>query len=307
MIKQLIIFLSLFCFTHVGAQNKTFTLSLYFAINEISSLSNFSRIDSLCASLQTSTCTINILGYADFLNSSAYNKVLSQRRTETIKNYLVKNKGAATLSIAGCKGQGEIFSKDNFSTEGEPVQRRVDLIINQRTSFKKIGTRDNKIQEVASTKETTTTPDNLKNKVLSETKKNPGEKKGIEDLEKGESLAIEGLSFIPGRHILVKSAIPVLEELLNTLKDHSTLKIEIQGHICCLNSEEEDGFDFDTHDRKLSENRAKAIYNYLVRNGIDKDRLTYKGYGHTNPKIKIERSPEDEQVNRRVEIKILEN
>ncbi len=107
--------------------------------------------------------------------------------------------------------------------------------------------------------------------------------------------------------MLVPSAIPILEELLTTLKEHPTLKIEIQGHICCLGPEEEDGLDYDTHENNLSETGQKQFIITLREMGIAAERLTYKGYGHTNPKIKIERSPDDEQVNRRVEIKILEN
>lgn len=104
----------------------------------------------------------------------------------------------------------------------------------------------------------------------------------------------------------MKQSIPVLEELLATLKENSQLKIEIQGHICCMPGDE-DGMDLDTKEMSLSENRAKLVFNYLVRNGIDESRLTYKGYGHTQPKVKPERTPEEEQMNRRVEIKVLEN
>jgi outer membrane protein OmpA-like peptidoglycan-associated protein len=57
--------------------------------------------------------------------------------------------------------------------------------------------------------------------------------------------------------------------------------------------------------QKLSEARALRVYNYLILNGISKTRMTTKGFGNTkpifpNPKLSIE-----EQMNRRVEIKIL--
>jgi flagellar motor protein MotB len=53
-------------------------------------------------------------------------------------------------------------------------------------------------------------------------------------------------------------------------------------------------------------NRAKFVYDYLIENGIEKERLSYKGYAHTRPKILVENTPEEEQINRRVEIKITE-
>jgi outer membrane protein OmpA-like peptidoglycan-associated protein len=272
------------CSLALFSQNKTFTLSLYYKINEVQSQSNFDRIDSLYKTFNKITYKINLYGYADFLNTDSYNKNLSQNRADAVKDHLLKKQNAH-LRVLVCVGKGETDSKDNQSPEGEPGQRRVDVCVMEENTIKKIGNRDNKIQEA---------------------KEKAPPKKGIEELEKGESLAIEGLNFIPGRHVLVESAGPVLEKLLTTLKEHSNLKIEIQGHICCIDGEI-DGMDFDTGDLKLSENRAKAIYDYLVKNGIDPERLTYKGYGHRRPKIPFERTPEEEQINRRVEIKVLEN
>ena len=88
------------------------------------------------------------------------------------------------------------------------------------------------------------------------------------------------------------------------MQDNPKLEIEIQGHICCIPSG--DGPDFDEPgSMKLSVNRAKAIYGYLVHNGIDKSRLSYKGLGADYKLIWEERTEHDRETNRRVEIKIL--
>jgi outer membrane protein OmpA-like peptidoglycan-associated protein len=110
---------------------------------------------------------------------------------------------------------------------------------------------------------------------------------------------------VPGRHLILQSSVPALQKLLKTLKDNPKLKVEIQGHVCCTNNGE-DGVDYDTREPKLSENRAKAIYEYLIDKGITKARLSYKGYGRSKPKEPVEDSPAKEQANRRVEILILE-
>ena len=133
----------------------------------------------------------------------------------------------------------------------------------------------------------------------------PQAKKKIEELNKGESVAIEGLSFVPGRHLILESAVPVLQKLLKTMKDNPKLKIEIQGHVCCTDGPE-DGLDYDTREKNLSEARAKAIYDYLLAKGISDKRLSYKGFGHSKPKELIEDTPTKEQTNRRVEIMIIE-
>jgi len=91
---------------------------------------------------------------------------------------------------------------------------------------------------------------------------------------------------------------PTLLELLCVMEENPKLKIEIQGHICCQKV-------FDVNDVSLS--RARAIYTYLLRNKIDRKRMTFKGYGTSRPVHPIpEKSAQEEDENRRVEIMILE-
>jgi flagellar motor protein MotB len=56
----------------------------------------------------------------------------------------------------------------------------------------------------------------------------------------------------------------------------------------------------------LSINRAKAVYDFLIRSGIDKSRMTYKGFGSANKRFPDEKNAEEENLNRRVEIMIVE-
>ena len=62
----------------------------------------------------------------------------------------------------------------------------------------------------------------------------------------------------------------------------------------------EDQFNMD-----LSQRRAKAVYDFFVSKGIDANRLTYEGYGETQP-IEDNTTEIGRQKNRRVELKILE-
>ncbi|MFN7014845.1 MAG: OmpA family protein, partial [Bacteroidia bacterium] len=78
--------------------------------------------------------------------------------------------------------------------------------------------------------------------------------------------------------------------------ENSTIKIEISGHTDNVSSDE--------FNLRLSENRAKAVVEFLVQNGIAKERLTYKGYGKSQP-IATNDTEEGRQENRRVEFKII--
>ena len=98
-----------------------------------------------------------------------------------------------------------------------------------------------------------------------------------------------------------------LEKLYQVMKDNPSLKISIEGHVCCIQEDEPDALDNDTHELLLSVNRAKAIYGYLVSKGIDATRLKYIGYGKRRPIIAEEMSEEDAERNRRVEVRVMEN
>ena len=82
------------------------------------------------------------------------------------------------------------------------------------------------------------------------------------------------------------------------MQENPKLKIKIEGHVCCL----PDNYTY----YSLSENRARAVLDYLLDNGIDLSRMQYEGFGSSRKAVKPERTPEDQQKNRRVEIRILE-
>jgi outer membrane protein OmpA-like peptidoglycan-associated protein len=122
--------------------------------------------------------------------------------------------------------------------------------------------------------------------------------KQIEHAQKGEKLKIENLNFIINTFAVVPESRGKLYELLLVLQSNPNLKIEIQGHLCCMPVDRTD----------LSTQRAKAIYNFLVANDIYRARLSYKGFGSSNPIYPLPEKDEKERAaNRRVEILIVEN
>jgi len=115
---------------------------------------------------------------------------------------------------------------------------------------------------------------------------------------KGEKLKIKDLNFYINTFAVMPASREKLYELLFVLQNNPNLKIEIQGHLCCSPVDKQN----------LSTQRAKAVYNFLVYNGIDKSRLSYRGFGSTQPIYPIpEKSEKETAANRRVEIMIIEN
>lgn len=113
----------------------------------------------------------------------------------------------------------------------------------------------------------------------------------------GDKIRLENLNFIGGSDKLLPESLPVLEELLQVMIDNPKLKIQIQGHVCCYIKDPSD----------ISRKRAKAIYNYLIENGINKRRLSFKSFEGKKPLFNIpEETEEEKAANRRVEIEIIE-
>jgi cysteine-rich repeat protein len=89
-----------------------------------------------------------------------------------------------------------------------------------------------------------------------------------------------------------------LRQVLDLLQKHpQVLKLEIQGH-----TSSEGGHDYNM---RLSNDRAKAVYTWLVEHGIDAKRLVSQGYGLTQPIVPNDTEP-NRQKNRRVQFRLLE-
>lgn len=91
-------------------------------------------------------------------------------------------------------------------------------------------------------------------------------------------------------------AASILDDIAGWMKQNPDMKLELSGHT--------DGKGSVAYNQKLSEQRAKAVYDYLVKAGVSKTNLTWKGYGKSEP-IATNDTAEGRQLNRRVELRIV--
>jgi outer membrane protein OmpA-like peptidoglycan-associated protein len=127
----------------------------------------------------------------------------------------------------------------------------------------------------------------------------------IPELSNGDEVILEGLNFYPGSHQTLPEAKPILKKLLELMQQNKSMRIEVQGHVCCAAKPNQDGLDDETGDYKLSWNRAQFVHDYLRQNGIEAERVTYRGFAMTRPLVYPENTVQDQIKNRRVEILIL--
>jgi outer membrane protein OmpA-like peptidoglycan-associated protein len=102
--------------------------------------------------------------------------------------------------------------------------------------------------------------------------------------------------FNSGKSSFQKQTIPVLQAITAILKEYPTAKFSLEGHT--------DNTGSDALNQKLSEERAAAVKNFLVENGIDASRLSSKGFGESAP-VDSNKTAKGKANNRRVEVKLV--
>lgn len=257
--KRLLLLSAFLVFLQVTAQEK-FTVYFDFDIDEANAASETSLAKWI--STHNDVEVLKIYGYADSIGNALYNQDLSERRALYVFEKL--KEGNIALDSVDEKGFGET---EAFSAN-RAKDRKAVLYFRQKP------------KAVA------------KKPVVSEfTKK-------VSEAAKGEKIKVPNLHFLNNSGQVLPESKPILNELLAIMKNNPNLKIDIQGHICCMVKEE----------NEISKKRAVTVYEFLIRNGIDKARLSYKSFGSTRPVYPLPEKSEAERVaNRRVEIEILEN
>ena len=241
---------------------------------------------------------VAINGFTDEDGTNRFNDSLAKKRVQSVLN-IVKNKIKIRDDFKS-RSFGENFAQSKIKFENRKV---TVFFILKKDLF-----RENEILKIQTieNKPIVKTPKIFPGKVSFE---NPDGSvlefqldnqfmKTIDEAKVGEKLKLDNLNFEINTFIITNKSRPKLFELLTVLQQNPKLKIEIQGNLCCQ-----------PIDRvNLSTERAKAIYSFLTYHKIEKNRLTYKGFGSTNPIFELpEKNEEERAANRRVEILILEN
>ncbi|NMM47118.1 OmpA family protein [Marinigracilibium pacificum] len=120
----------------------------------------------------------------------------------------------------------------------------------------------------------------------------------LKSSRQGEILRMEKLLFQRGRANILPESYPELETLLQMMDSYPEMVIQLEGHT--------DTRGVESKNLELSRERVEEVKSYLVKNGINKNRIKTKAFGGTQP-ISTENTEEAHQLNRRVEVRILKN
>lgn len=112
----------------------------------------------------------------------------------------------------------------------------------------------------------------------------------------GSKVALNNIFFETNSYVLEDKSKIELKKLIAFIQSNPKQKIELSGYTDNVGTAEAN--------MKLSNMRAKAVYDYLIAEGVKSTNISYKGYGSSNP-VADNNTEEGRQKNRRLEIKIL--
>ena len=118
----------------------------------------------------------------------------------------------------------------------------------------------------------------------------------LKKIEVGGSVTLRNVFFNTDSYQLLPQSKAELERLIDFLTQNKTLVIEISGHTDNVGTQE--------YNQKLSEARAKEVFNYLVDSGIAENRMNFSGFGFSKP-ISSNESEAGRALNRRTEFLII--
>lgn len=218
---------------------------------------------------------IAIYGFCDDRGTDQYNLELSQQRADAIKSILSDNEIDESI-ISNVDGKGEILLKivnTQDATIIRGLNRKVEIIatIKPKTEEKKVTQK--KITEPS----TVTT---LKG-----------------NINVGDKIRFKDILFRTNYSYVMPNSKKTLQQIAEVLKERDDIYFTIQGHVCCTQNAK-DAINKQTRKRNLSTARAKYVYDYFVKKGIDKRRMKYVGMRRLFP------LGGDPKYDRRVEIEI---
>jgi len=125
-----------------------------------------------------------------------------------------------------------------------------------------------------------------------ERKSNPNDPKDDKVKKASAPVVLEGVTFPSGKAIVSPESERALLEVLNTLKSHPNIKVELRGYT--------DNRGSASANLRLSQKRADAVKNWLVNKGIAANRIKAIGFGEANP-IADNNTEAGRRLNRRIE------
>jgi outer membrane protein OmpA-like peptidoglycan-associated protein len=295
MVKKTIIVLVLLIWYNLGWSQEQF--SIYFDSNQFElSKSENQSLQRWIEQNKTSK-VVGAYGFCDEDGTTVYNDVLASKRVDYIFG-IIKDKVKIRDDFK-TRTFGELHQQSKIKAQN----RKVTLyFLKEKDIVREAEILGIKEKEVVKAKRLIYFPNTIEVDNPNGTKTvltlDVKFMEALSNAKAGEKIKIDNLNFVMNSFGITSESRSKLYELLLVMQKDPDLKISIQGHLCCMTADKRD----------LSTQRARAVYKFLEINNIEKSRMTYKGFGVSNPLFPIPEKNETERAsNRRVEIEIVAN
>jgi len=221
--------------------------------------------------------SISIFGFCDDRGADTYNLKLSQQRANAIKAIFANNEISEDL-ISNVDGKGKILLKvveEKNLLKIRGLNRKVEIIVKPK-------------------------PPKPKKPIIEDPLKETPEKTVVDLINEssvGDKIVFKNILFKTGYAIVTPESKKILDEIAEALVAREDIYFTIQGHVCCTQFSR-DAVDRKTKKRNLSEARAKYVYDYFAKKGVNKKRMRHLGMRRRFP------LGGDPKFDRRVEIVI---
>jgi outer membrane protein OmpA-like peptidoglycan-associated protein len=270
--------------TLLGFSQQTF--SVYFDTNKFDLTSQEIKRLQVWMNHNSNSKILSMEGFTDEVGSISYNDTLSLKRVAYIYNQ-VHNKLAVRADFKS-NGFGELQQISDNKSENRRVT--IYYLSEFQIELEEFIINDFKVQKSL---------DSLSIKAVDRLNIHPklALNEIVQKVPEGTLFTLEDIQFHFDSAVLMLNAKEELNKWFEVLNNNPNLKIIVQGHICCIPKD----------DILLSSKRAKAVMDYLVSKGVEKERIQYIGYGANRPIYRIpEKNGYEALMNRRVEIVIKE-
>lgn len=212
-----------------------------------------------------------------------------------------------TYSDTELSGEANALNMNNYNIEGDRKNRATEVmlsllfVINKKQDDEVVIVEEEVVKPDKNTEDVDDNDKPVEEEVIIEEKDNYT----IEEIERyiddgvdvtNRKISFDNIEFEFNKAELTGNSKVLLNDIVQFMNKNKALKVQINGHT--------DNVGSPSTNKKLSEERAKAVYNYLVSSGIESWRLSHKGFGDSQP-IESNNTEAGRAKNRRVEFQIL--
>lgn len=289
-----ILFFTCFSITSTFSQNNQYIINVYFDFNQYTlTKENAERLSRQLEQFSIRPIkTLEINAFSDSIGNENGNLRIGELRINEVKNYITSRLKIPSIIE---NNYGSSYQR-KYKLDSKEI-RKIELIFtiipkiisNEEIEETQNYPTESSIDYATQIKDTSAIQNQIDRLVLTKEENNNKPISVPKPVVNAGTIVHTFIYFEGDKSKYLYQPDGELQRIIEIATEHPDLKLLVKGHVCCGGT------------MKLSIKRAKRVYKDLIKKGIKKNRISYKGYGDTEP-VADDRDESSRQKNRRVEI-----